>query len=308
MSATDRSPAPFIVGVPRSGTTMLRLMLDAHPEMAIPPETYFVTNLIEAADGGADAGKLANVVLSHRRWEDLGLEEDALRDRLTAAGERPSGGDAVRAVLGLYAEAQGKARWGDKTPAYLTNIGEIGNAIPEARFIHIIRDGRDVALSILAMPERDRPMRNPDSAEMVAARWRKRIGRARRQAEDLPGRYIELRYEDLVADPEPALRRVCELAELEFLPEMLDYHRSARDRLEEINRDLSSRDELPHQPAEGRLAPHALASEPPTRERIAVWRDRMDDRDLAAFEAEAGELLTELGYALGAPQSAGGKS
>jgi Sulfotransferase family len=302
-------PSPFVVGVPRSGTTLLRLMLDAHPEMAIPPETYFVTNLIEAADGGAGADQLANVLVSHRRWSDLELDEGELRARLAAHG-RPSGGDAIRTVFGLYAEKRGKARWGDKTPAYLTNIGEIGAALPEARFVHIIRDGRDVALSILAMPERDRPMRNPDSAELVAARWRKRIGRARDQARGLP-HYMELHYEELVRDPEPSLRRVSEFVELEFVPEMLDYHRGARERLEEMNRDLASRDELPHQPASGRLEPHALASEPPSKGRIAVWRERMDPADVAAFEAEAGELLTELGYELsgdpGADAGAGQK-
>ena len=293
---SDPAPSPFVVGVPRSGTTLLRLMLDAHPQMAIPPETYFVTNLIEAADGGADSEQLANVLVSHRRWSDLELDEGELRDRLGAL-DGPSGGDAIRTVFGLYAERRGKSRWGDKTPAYLTNIGEIGGALPEARFVHILRDGRDVALSILAMPERDRPMRNPDSAELVAARWRKRIGRARDQARGL-AHYMELHYEELVREPEPCLRRVCEFIELDFAPEMLDYHRGARERLEEMNRDLASRDELPQQPAEGRLAPHALASKPPSADRIGVWRERMEPEDLAAFETEAGELLVELGYSL----------
>jgi hypothetical protein len=273
-------------------------MLDAHPQLAIPPETYFVTNLIEAADGGAEADQLANVLVGHRRWADLGLDEAELRQRFGRLGANPSGGDAVRAVFGLYAESRGKPRWGDKTPAYLTNIGEIGAAVPEARFVHLIRDGRDVALSILAMPERDRPMRAPDTVAVVAERWRKRIGRARRQAEALP-HYIELRYEDLVTDPEPALRRVCELCQLDFLPEMLDYHRGARGRLEEMNRDLTQRDDLSHQPAEGRIKPHALASEPPKRDRIGVWRREMNAADVAAFEREAGELLVELGYELG---------
>jgi Sulfotransferase family len=298
MSATKtRPPAPFIVGVPRSGTTLLRLMLDAHPEMAIPPETYFVTNLIEAADGGAGADQLANVLVSHRRWGDLGLDEGALRERLRAAGGRPSGGDAIRAVFDLYAESRGKPRWGDKTPAYLTNIGEIGAALPEARFVHIIRDGRDVALSVLAMPEVDRPMRNPQDVGTVAARWRRRIERARRQAERLP-HYLELRYEELVAEPEAALRRVCEFVELGFVPAMLEYHTGASERLAEMNRDLAARDELPRQSAEGRIAPHALAQKPPASDRVAVWRREMSADQIEEFEAEGGEMLRELGYEL----------
>jgi hypothetical protein len=289
---------------------MLRLMLDAHPEMAIPPETYFVTNLIEAADGGADAHALANVLVSHRRWGDLGLDEDVLRERMRAIGSRPSGGEAVRVVFELYAEAHGKRRWGDKTPAYLTNIAEIGRALPEARFVHIIRDGRDVALSILAMPERDRPMRNPQEVATVATRWARRIERARRQAaEELGasqgsadvtgGRYLELRYEELVRAPDELLRRVCEFVDLPFDATMLDYHRRSPERLEEMNRDLPPRDDLPDQPAAGRLAPHARTSRAPSPDRIGVWRAQMSAAEVADFEAEAGEMLAELGYERG---------
>ena len=298
MSGPAATPAPFIVGVPRSGTTMLRLMLDAHPDLAIPPETYFVTNLIEAADGGAGPEQLANVLVSHRRFGDLGIEEPELRRRLGAIG-RPSGGDAVRVAFELYAEGRGKSRWGDKTPAYLTNIAEIAGAVPEARFVHLIRDGRDVALSILRMPEVDRPMRNPDSVGLVATRWSRRIERARRQAEAVP-HYLEVRFEELVAAPETALRRVCEFIELEFTAVMLEFHSSADERLEEMNRDLSAREGLEAQAAEGRIAPHLLASEPPRRDRVGAWRTDMSPEQVAEFEAEGGEMLRELGYELGA--------
>jgi hypothetical protein len=292
-----RAPVPFIVGVPRSGTTMLRLMLDAHPDMAIPSETYFVTNLIEAGDGGAGPDQLANVLVTHRRWGDLGIDEAALRRRLTAMG-RPSGGDAVRVAFELYAEGRGKPRWGDKTPAYLTNIAQIHAALPEARFVHLIRDGRDVALSILRMPEDDRPMRRPDSAGLVATRWSRRIRRARDQGERVP-HYLEIRYEDLVRDPEPALRSVCDLIELPFTGAMLEFHAQAATRLAEMDRDLAPRDDLPAQSAEGRLAPHALASKPPTSDRVGVWRTEMSAEQLAEFEEEGGEMLRELGYDTG---------
>ena len=292
------APVPFIVGVPRSGTTMLRLMLDAHPDLAIPPETYFVTNLIEAADGGAGPDQLANVLVGHRRWGDLGIDEGELRRRLAATGQ-PTGGDAVRVAFGLYAEGRGKPRWGDKTPAYLTNIAEIGAALGEARFIHLIRDGRDVALSILRMPEADRPMRNPDTVGLVATRWSRRIERARRQGEGL-GRYLEVRFEDLVTDAEPVLRGVCDFIELDFRPELLDYHSGAGERLEEMNRDLAARDDLPAQGAGGRLAPHALTTQPPKRDRVGAWREEMSAEQIAEFEAEGGEMLRVLGYELGA--------
>jgi LPS sulfotransferase NodH len=294
MSSAGHPPVPFVVGVPRSGTTLLRLMLDAHPQMAIPPETYFVPNLIEAGERGASPEEVCNLVSRHRRWGDLGIEREALLDELRSRA--PLGaGDGVRAVFGLYAARRGKGRWGDKTPAYLTSMEQIAGALPEARFIHILRDGRDVALSVLAMPAPDRPMRAPKTAVQVAKRWRKRIERAREEGPGLPG-YLEVRYEDLVADPEPALKRVCELIELDLDPAMLSHHERADEGLGELDRDLPARGDLPEQPAEARLAPHVLVTRPPTQERIGVWRREMTEADRAAFESIAGDLLAELGY------------
>jgi Sulfotransferase family len=156
-----------------------------------------------------------------------------------------------------------------------------------------------VALSILRMPEADRPMRNPDTVGLVATRWSRRIERARRQAEGIP-HYLEVRFEELVAAPEAVLRRVCEFIELDFTQGMLEFHAAAGERLEEMNRDLAGREGLPAQAAEGRIAPHALASEPPRRERVGAWRTDMSAEQVAEFEAEGGEMLRELGYELGA--------
>jgi hypothetical protein len=294
MSAERHPPVPFIVGVPRSGTTLLRLMLDAHPDLAIPPETYFVPNLIEAGTRGAGPDEIAALAGGHRRWADLGIDRDALLDELRSRSPLAPG-NGVRAVFGLYAARRGKSRWGDKTPAYLTSMDQIAGALPEARFVHIVRDGRDVALSVLAMPVPDRPMRAPKTAEQVAKRWRKRIERARELAPSLPG-YAEVRYEDLVADPEPELERVCELIELDLDPAMLAHHERAAEGLGEMDRDLPARGDLPEQRAEARLAPHTLATRPATEERIGVWRREMSETDQAAFEGVAGDLLAELGY------------
>ena len=107
---------------------------------------------------------------------------------------------------------------------------------------------------------------------------------------------MELRYEDLVTDPEPTLRRVCDLVELEFDRGMLEYHRHAEERLSEIAGDLPARGGKAHRPGSERLAAHALATEPPRPERIGAWRDEMDPAGVAAFEGVAGDLLAELGY------------
>ncbi len=142
-----RPAAPFVVGVNRSGTTLLRLMLDAHPDLTIPPETHFVPEVIRLArrDGGTRV-RMVRTMTRHPRWGDFGIDARELRGRV--AHIKPAkAGPVVRAFYELYAESQGKARWGDKTPRYMRAMPRIEKALPEARFIHIIRDGRDVALS-----------------------------------------------------------------------------------------------------------------------------------------------------------------
>jgi hypothetical protein len=295
------APAPFVVGVGRSGTTLLRLMLDAHPEMAVPPETHFLPDVIRACDRGASVEEIADLLAASRRWGDMGIELDALRERLRAES-RLDATAASRAIYALYAEQHGKARWGDKTPKYSLVMDEIQDALPEARFIHLIRDARDVALSRIRMLEKrgERPPR----AKGVARRWRERILQARGQRQGLTG-YLEVRYEDLVADTEATLRRVCELCELEFDPAMLAYHQGARDRLAEMNRELPDAEGKRKGVVSGehRMSVHALAAEPPQRERLEAWRTEMSAEDRAACEEAAGDLLAELGYPLDGSRS-----
>ena len=292
-------PAPFVVGVGRSGTTLLRLMLDAHPQLTIPPETHFVPELIRAAGKRrATPERLTQLIVSQRQWGDFGLDEAALRDRI-AALERIEPAPVVRAFYGLYAERVGKPRWGDKTPIYVEHMREISRALSEARFVHLIRDGRDVALSRIR-----RALDEPPPVDRIARNWRRRIGAARKQARKLD-HYLELRYEDLVTDTEPTLRRICKFAELDYDPAMLDYHRHAAERLEEMAGDLPAQGGKARRPGSERLAAHALASEPPRKERIAAWREQMSSADTAAFEEEAGDLLDELGYPRAGGQSRG---
>ena len=292
----DQPPAPFVVGVARSGTTLLRLMLDAHPELAIPPETHFIPKLAKAmGEIPKDAGegemrrRAHAVITEHRRWPDFGLDAREL-DRRFDRTEPFNATHALRAFYGLYAERVGKPRWGDKTPIYVEHMHEISKALPEARLVHLIRDGRDVALSRIR-----RALDDPPPVDRIARNWSRRINAARKQARKLD-HYLELRYEDLVTDTEPTLRRVCELVDLDYDPAMLDYHRNAAERLEEMAGDLPAQGGKARRPGSERLAAHALASEPPRKERIAAWREQMSPADAAAFDAEAGDLLDELGY------------
>lgn len=289
-AAAELLPAPFVVGVGRSGTTLLRLMLDAHPQLTIPAETQFVPRVIERARRRAGLEAVVTEIVSSRNWGDFGLDAGALRER-TEGLEGSDAGAILRAFYSLCAEARGKPRWGEKTPGYVRHMGEIGGVLEEARFIHLVRDGRDVAVS-----RRRRGMGEGKPMADTARLWSERIKLARKQAKRLRGRYLELRYEDLVADPEAELRAICELCRLEFSPLMLSYHGDAAARIGEIARDLPAEGGRPARSGAERTAAHALTAKSPTPERSGTWRTEMSAADQAEFEAVAGGLLRDLGY------------
>ena len=196
----------------------------------------------------------------------------------------------IRAFYLAYAEREGKTRYGDKTPGYIREMVRIQRTLPEARFIHIIRDGRDVSLSHMRMNW------GPTTYEESATLWVERIAKARRMAPKID-HYHEVHFEDLVRDTEGTLRKVCDIIELDFDPAMLDYHERAEERLQEKNVDLVRR-HGPTQPAEARMESHKLAKEPPRKDRLEAWREKMTAEEIASYEKIAGPLLVELGYEL----------
>jgi hypothetical protein len=286
-----RDPAPFIVGVNRSGTTLLRLMLDSHPLLTIPPETHFVPEMIRLARRDNTTRKrLVRAATSHPRWGDFGLDENELLERLQDVKPlRPA--PAIRVFYDMYAEKEGKPRWGDKTPRYMRAMPRIERALPEARFVHLIRDGRDVALS-----QAERALGGDvTSISEVAGRWKRRIETARQHSAELDN-YLEVRYEDLVGEPEETLRTICAFIDLPYDATMLRYYEHAADRLTEMDRDLGTGENGPVRTGNERMAGHAMTSEPPSTGRCGRWRDEMSDADRTEFERVAGVLLTDLGY------------
>jgi len=278
-------PAPFIVGVSRSGTTLLRLMLDAHPDLAIPPETHFIPNAVRASANSKDPHRdfLEAVVTDNPRWKDYRIDANHLRERID--GVRPfDTGEAIRVFYETYVERFDKPRWGDKTPAYCRSMQLISRVLPEARFVHLIRDGRDVALSTM------RAQMGPQTVEKWAERWKLLIERAREAAESLGEAYMEVRYENLISSPELVLKDLCAFVDLPWDTTMLRYQDRAAERVEEINQDL------PRRTGKQRVAAHALTSHPPQKSRVAAWKTEMTREQVVSFEKVAGAMLTELGY------------
>jgi hypothetical protein len=289
---SDRRPAVFIVGMNRSGTTLLRMMLDAHPQLTIPPETHFVPDLIKASrEPDATPEDALAAMKSAREWGDFGFSDEQILARLRALPKlRP--GPAVRTFYEAYMAEQGKPRWGEKTPTYVQKMKLIQRALPEARFVHVIRDGRDVALSVL-----DRTVRDLTAAD-VAKRWKKKITKAREDAPQLE-HYTEIRYEDLILDTEPVLRRVCEFIDLTWDDAVLNYHERSGERLKEMARALPAEGRAKELSVERRMATHAMTTKPPSADRVARWRTQMTVEQRGDFEAVAGELLAALGYPVG---------
>ncbi len=285
-------PIPFVVGMNRSGTTLLRMMLDAHPDLTIPPETHFVPDLIKAARADdATPESALEAMKSAREWDDFGFSDEEMLGRLRAL-PAVKAGPAVRTFYDAYSEQQGKPRWGEKTPTYVQKMKLIQRALPEARFVHVIRDGRDVALSVL-----DRTVRDLTAGD-IARRWQKKITKAREDSPKLH-HYIEIRYEDLILDTEPVLRKVCEFIELPWDDVMLSYHERSGERLKEMARALPADGRAKELSVERRMATHAMTTKPPSADRVARWRTQMTAEQREEFEAIAGELLSELGYPTG---------
>jgi hypothetical protein len=134
--------------------------------------------------------------------------------------------------------------------------------------------------------------------EQAAKRWQQRIKRARQIGGKIPDVDMEVRYEELVRDPEGQLREVCEFVELDFDPVMLRHHEGAEERLGEIAKTLPAHGGARELDAETRMEAHQMAVKPLSDERVGVWRQEMDPADLATFEEVAGETLEELGYPL----------
>lgn len=284
-------PAPFVVGVPRSGTTLLRLQLDAHPELAIPAETGFGALLAEFAAHTPGPEELVDRIARLDTWPDLAVERDELA-AIFSGVRRWSVAEGMRAYYRWYATRHGKRRWGDKTPVHAEYLNVLAAAFPEARFVHIIRDGRDVAASLTGLSFAP----GDGGIEAVATVWRDGIARARAAAESVP-HYYELRYEDLATKPERTLRELCEFLDLAFDPAMLHAHTRARERLAELGVVKAAggvegvRGERRHN--------YMRLQSPPDTGAVGRWRDVFTAQEAERIEQVAGRMLAALGYELG---------
>lgn len=275
------APAFFVLGSPRSGTTLLERMLDAHPMVAMTHETHWITSSVPK--GGAEGrvpARLLDELYADRRFARMAPERAELERALRAREGTYIG--LVRAVFGAFGERAGKSVVGDKsTGGYLRDIPGLLAICPWARVVHLVRDGRDVCLSMLGWSKAARaagrsPLWSEDPVATTAAWWRWHMLSAREGINSLgAGRALEVRYEQLVERPEEECARVCAFLGLPRHDAMTRFH------------DGRTRSET------GLTANAAwLPATPGLRD----WRSQMSTEQSALFEAVAWDALEAFGY------------
>jgi hypothetical protein len=272
----------FIIGAQRSGTTLLRYILSSHPRIYIPPESNFIPRYFgESPDGiipRERAIRIVEGILKYRMFFKDWVNEKP--DAVQFVDSLPSLTPAIilDALYSQYAGLYDSTRWGDKSPIYCDYIDLLESIFPNAQFIHIIRDGRDVALSMVRAYNRPRFFYVDIFYASVV--WRQRVENARRSGQSIrPEKYYELHYENLVSNPEEEIKKICNFLGEDFHQDMIAPHSIAKT----------------YYHSKGI---HSSTRKPVSTDRVGVWKTSMTDEDQRLFQNIAGDLLVDLGYDL----------
>jgi hypothetical protein len=257
-------------------------MLDAHSRLAIPYESHFFVRYFKDRQSQGDlAGdrdsrsRLVRQILKEPyvlRWDRQISPDEVDLDSCDSLE------NTINQIYLAYARRFGKDLWGDKTPAYVADIHVLHQMFPRARFVHIIRDGRDVALSII------KQWWGANDFMSAIDYWAQTLRCAQKMLAMLPAnQHISLRFEDLVRDPETELKRVCCFLDLDYEPQMLEGYaaRAGAKVGERIKRH------------------HNHLTQRPTSSQALKWQQDLSRADQAVAYEIAGPLLAELGYPTG---------
>jgi hypothetical protein len=292
------NPFVFIVGCQRSGTTVLQRVVNAHPRVAVMNQSGWIPDFFRDRTGLTPEGfvtpLLVRRLLKQKQFRKglrkAGLGREHLKGLL--AGDGPVSYAAyVSHLFDLFGRVQGKDLVGDKTPRYVRSIPTLHELWPEACFVHLIRDGRDVGLSTISKRKRTTAQDGAfvtwgDHPVVTAAlkwEWNVRLGREAGQTLG-PALYYEMRYEDLVARPAEECARLCDFLGIAYDGAMLRFHEGR---------------------TRGKPGLDAKKAWRPITPGLRDWRTQMAADDVECFEAAAGPLLDELRYPRGTPVPAG---
>jgi len=282
-----RMKAPvFIVGCPRSGTSLLYHLLLSAGGFAEFRTQMNVYDVLEPIYG--DLGQLKNKRAAMKEWlsskgfQVSGLDAADIEAKILA--ECRGASDFLRIIMEAVAQRQGVDRWIDSGPTNVPHMLRIKQDLPDALFIHIIRDARNVALSLDKRAwSRPLPWDKKNSLLAAGLYWEWIVRKGRRFGSALGSSYTEVRYEELVQDPRPGLARLST-----FLGCDLNYERIQQRSIGSVRKPLTSfTDEL----QEGNFSP------------VERWKQKFPPQQLESFEALVGDYLQELGYALSTDRS-----
>ena len=273
----------FIVGAPRSGTTLLQYMLRSHPDICMPTgESHFIIPLLKNSERFGDLSRLENVknVLSEMYNQSQSFLDTDLHGihfdvdsiaKIILERDINSMEGIISLLFQLNATGEGKARWGDKTPYYVLHIPYLKKYFPDAKFIHIIRDGRDCALSMFNR-QNDFGIINVYHA---AKYWQQYVEIGYEEGRKLGKEdYLELRYEDLLNDPEVSLRKVCDFLDESFYDSLINFKKSS---------------------GQGKTP---LLQSPIQKQNQNKWKKEMSFHSIKIFEGAAGSTLKKYEYEL----------
>ena len=258
-------------------------MLNNHPDLAIPPETNFVLPVWWTRPRYGDLRSAANrrrlAAWIHdtpgrggQRIRAKTFDRDQAVERIVAAP--PTLGSAFATCFEMFAEAKGKRRWGDKLPRYSGYVDDLFRLFPDAQFIHVVRDPRAAVASQIPIGWDEPGM----ALASAANRWELAIRRIDLAAARLrPDQLLDVRYEDLVRDPQATLRRICEFAGL---------------------RAGEAIEQMIAAPRRGRFNPgwHDRLDEPVSADRISSWRERLEPHEVALVEHATRRWFDRFGY------------
>lgn len=286
--ASDLSCRPFfIVTAGRSGSTLLRAIINQDPTVIVPPESHVLgqlTRKFKRCFRFLPWEYVVRLVISEFEMQDPGfsfwkLDMQKFYPRALALPRRQrSLAKLVDMVYVYYLEDKKPeaSRWGDKSIRNALYLPQIDSLFPDARYVVLIRDGRDVALSLVKADTT-----TVTDVERAADYWLRSVTKARRFAQRLdPSRHLEIFYEDLVSEPEPVVRRLYEFLDLEFGPEALEFAGNV-DSLGDANRQI-----------------HRNLKKPISTASVGKWRRELSEEKRSAVEALLRDELLELDYAV----------
>ena len=284
----NRRCAPvFVVGSARSGTTLLYDTLLSAGGFAIYLGESNVFNLLAPRFGDLRVRKhreqMLNVWLGSRLFRVSGLERRQIEERI---GGCQNAGDFLRVVMDELARQQNAWRWAGNAPEEILHLQHIKETIPDALIVHVIRDGRDVSLSLSEKRYiRPFPWKDRESPEGAALYWEWIVQKGRAAGARLGKDYTEVRFEELVRDPRTVLRRLSA-----FLEHDLDYDRIQQTAIGTVSRPNTSFSARRHRDFNP----------------VARWKQQLSPGQLTRIEGLVGKTLSELGYELATPGRAAG--